>query len=229
LIGKIALPELFGGAKGFLMALSDDLLAYVPEDKRKEFSEKVAGYVVLNDDIAVEHVKKSQSLTDRIATPIVEARFKNYKERDWPKEVETEREKIRLELTKGKEETPDQKTIRELNEWKAAQLKKEADELRKAEIRKKAAEFGLDPLKAERFYVLPDAENVLKELAEEAKGYKAKIEELEKKGKYGAGAPPAGSAAGPQDLDAQYAAAEKAGNGDLMLAIKDRIRASKGV
>lgn len=208
------------------MALSDDLLAYVPEDKRKEFSDKSAGYVVLNDDIAVEHVKKSQSLTDRIATPIVEARFKNFKERDFPKELEAEREKIRLELMKGKEETPDQKTIRELNEWKSAQLKKEADEIRKAEIRKKAAELGLDPLKAERFHVLPDAEDFLKELAEETKGYKAKIEELEKKGRYGAGAPPAGSASGPHDLEAQYAVAQKANNGIEMLKLKGLMQAA---
>ena len=211
------------------MALSDDLLGYIPEDKRAEFVEKTKSYSVLNDDIAVEYVKKSQSLTDKIATPIAEARFKNYKERDWPKELEAEKEKIRAELTKGKEETPDQKTIRELTEWKAAQLKKEQDDAKKAEVRAKAHELGLDPLEYEALYALPDVETHLKKFSDKEKAMKAKIEELEKQIKFGAKIPNAGSAADPKDLEAQYAAAEKAGNGDLMLAIKERIRASKGV
>jgi len=210
------------------MALSEDLLAYVPEDKRKEFSEKVAGYVVLNDDIAVEHVKKSQSLTDRIATPIVEARFKNYKERDYPKELEAEREKIRLELTKGKEETPEQKELREMREWKAATEKEKADEVRKAEIRQKAKDLGLDPLDYEYLYAIPDYDAHLKKFSEKEKSFREKIEALETKGRYGAPDPKGGSAPGPKDLQAKYDAAEKAGDADTMLAIKDMMRAHKG-
>jgi hypothetical protein len=178
------------------MALSDDLLAYVPEDKRKEFSEKVAGYVVLSDDIAVEHVKKSQSLTDRIATPIVEARFKNYKERDYPKELEAEREKIRLELTKGKEETPEQKELREMREWKAKTEKEKADDARRADIRQKAKDLGLDPLDYEPFYALPDADAYLKKFADKEKAFKDKIADMEKAGRFGAKIPLGGSASG---------------------------------
>lgn len=177
------------------MALKEEFLAYVPEDKRAEFAEKTKAYAELTDDVAFEYVKKSQSLTDKIATPHAEARLKSWKEKDFPKELEAEREKIRAEFA-PKTETPEQKELREMREWKAAQIKEKADETRKAEIRKKAHDLGLDPIKAERFYVLPDADAFIAEMAEDAKAQKAKIEELEKKIKYGTNPPPGGGGAG---------------------------------
>jgi len=173
------------------MALKEELLAYVPEDKRVEFAEKTALYDVLTDDVAYERVKKSQSLTDKIATPIVDARFKNFETTKLAEVLKEHEDKIRKEYA-PKDETPEQKELREMREWKKSVIAEKETIAKKESLRKKASELGYDPLKAERFYAIPDAEAFIAEQAEEVKAYKAKIEELEKKIKYGTNPPPAG-------------------------------------
>lgn len=171
----------------------DDLLDFVPEDKREAFKAKGAGYVRLTDDLALAHVTASQSLRDKVANPIVEARFRNFEETELAKRLEAEREKVRDEF-KPKDETPEQKELREMREWKKQVEAEKVAEARKDKLRKKAAEMKYDPLKAERLYALgDDAESVLAELAKDVADRDAKIAELEAKIKYGDKAPPAGT------------------------------------
>jgi hypothetical protein len=174
------------------MALNPELLAYVPEDKRAEFAEKTKEFEAVNEDLILARVKASQSMTDKIATPVAEARHKNYLERDFPEVLKAEREKIRAELAKGKEETPEQKELREIKEKLAERDRKEAIEAKKAQLRQKASALKLDPLKAERYYAIDDAEKLLEEQAADAKAWQDKIADLEKKIKYGSNPPPGG-------------------------------------
>lgn len=176
----------------------DDLLEFVPEDKREAFTGKwkESGYIKLTDDIALEHVTKSQSLRDKVSTPIAEAALKNFQEKKLPEILKAERENIRKEFA-PKEETPEQKELREMREWKESVLKEKQMDERKAALRKKAADLKYDPLKAEKLYALDDAEVVLADLAADRAEMLKKIEDLEKQLKYGANPPAGGSADGP--------------------------------
>jgi hypothetical protein len=178
----------------------EELLVYVPEDKREEFKTKASGYVKMTDEIAFEHVRKSQSLTDKIATPIVEARFRNFEETKLSQRLEEEREKVRKEFA-PKDETPEQKELRALKEWKDQTLREKLNEERKTSLRKKASDLGLDPLKAEKLYPLNDAEEFLESQAKEIEAYKTKISDYEKQLKFGSGSPMGGRAATVNELD----------------------------
>lgn len=175
----------------------DDLLEFVPEDKREAFKAKATGYVRLSDDVVLEYAnrKESQSIRDKIATPISEARFKNYEETKLPGILKAEREKLMKEL--HPEETPEQKRVRELEEKLAERDRKDAAEARKAELRKKASDLKYDPIKAERLYALEDADAVLADFAADRAELLKKIEDLEKQVKYGANPPAGGNADGP--------------------------------
>lgn len=172
----------------------EELLEYVSEEKREEFKKKAADYVKLNDDIAYEYVNRSQSLRDKVATPIVEARFKNFKERELTELLNSAKKEGRdLAMKELKpEETPEQKKLRELEENIRQRDLRDAQEAKKAALRKKAAELQYDPLLAERLYALEDADDVLAKLAEMSKADKEKLAALEKKIKFGDKAPPAG-------------------------------------
>lgn len=171
----------------------DDLLEFVPEDKREAFKAKGAGYVRLTDDVALAHVTASQSLRDKVSTPVAEAALKNFQDRKLPEILKAEADKVRAEF-KPKDETPEQKELREMREWKKQVEAEKVAEARKDKLRKKAAEMKYDPLKAERLYALgDDAETVLAELAKDVADRDAKIAELEAKIKYGDKAPPAGT------------------------------------
>ncbi len=185
------------------MALQDDLLAYVPEDKRAEFSEKTKAYVVPTDDLVLDIVKKSQSLTDKVATPVVEARFKNFKDKDMEALLLEREDKIRKELA-PKDETPEQKRLKALESELAERKTADLHTQKKDALRKKAAELGYDPLKAERLYALPDAEDVLTILATESKATAAKLADLENKLKYGGNPPPAGSSTVNKITEAEF-------------------------
>lgn len=171
----------------------DDLLEFVPEDKREAFKAKGAGYVRLTDDVALAHVTASQSLRDKVSQPVAAAALKNFQELKLPEMLKAEAEKVRAEF-KPKDETPEQKELREMREWKKQVEAEKVAEARKDALRKKAAEMKYDPLKAERLYALgDDAETVLAELAKDVADRDAKIAELEAKIKYGDKAPPAGT------------------------------------
>lgn len=177
------------------MAELDDLIEFVPEDKREAFKAKGAGYVRLTDDLAFEHVNKSQSLRDKVSRPVAEAALRNYETEKLPLKLKEEADKVRAEF-KPKDETPEQKELREMREWKKQVEEREKADTRKAELRKKAAELKYDPLKAEKLYALPDADSVLDDLVKDLAERDKKIAELETKMKYGDKAPPGGEAAG---------------------------------
>lgn len=136
----------------------DELLAFVPEDKRAEFAEvaKTSGYVKLSDDVALNHVLNSQSLRDKVATPVAETALKNFQERKLPELIKAEREKLIKEL--NPEETPEQKRIRELEERIAAADRKEAAEMARAKMRELGKSKGIDVTLAEKLYALPEDE-----------------------------------------------------------------------
>lgn len=171
----------------------DDLIEFVPEDKREAFKAKGAGYVRLTDDLALAHVTASQSLRDKVSTPVAAAALKNFQEFKLPELLKAEAEKVRAEF-KPKDETPEQKELREMREWKKQVEAEKVADARRDKLRKKAGELKYDPLKAERLYALgDDAETVLAELAKDVADRDAKIAELEAKIKYGDKAPPAGT------------------------------------
>jgi len=177
------------------MAELDDLLEFVPEDKREAFKAKGAGYVRLTDDVALAHVTASQSLRDKVSRPVAEAALKNFQELKLPDLLKVEAEKVRAEY-KPKDETPEQKELREMREWKKQVEADKKAETTKDALRKKAGELKYDPLKAERFYTMPDAEEVLTSIAADFAAKDAKIAELEAKIKFGDKAPAGGGPAG---------------------------------
>lgn len=183
----------------------DDLLEFVPEDKREAFTGKwkESGYGKLTDEIALEHVSKSQSLRDKVATPIAEAALKNFQEKKLPEILKAERENIRKEFA-PKEETPEQKELREMREWKESVLKEKQMDERKDALRKKASDLKYDPLKAEKLYALDDAEAVLADLAADRAELLKKIEDYEKQLKYGAKPPAGGGGEGPEMTEADF-------------------------
>lgn len=183
----------------------DDLLEFVAEDKREAFGAKFkgAGYLKLTDDLALDYVTKSQSLRDKVSTPVAEAALKNFQEKKLPEILKTERENIRKEFA-PKEETPEQKELREMREWKQTVLKDKQTDERKAALRKKAADLKYDPLKAEKLYALEDAEVVLADLASDRAELLKKIEDLEKQAKYGANPPAGGTSDGPAMSEAEF-------------------------
>lgn len=182
----------------------DDLLEFVPEDKREAFTGKwkESGYGKLTDEIALEHVTKSQSLRDKVATPIAEAALKNFQEKKLPDILKAEREKLVKEL--HPEETPEQKRIRELEEKLSEKDRREAAENKKAALRKKAGELGYDITKAERLAALEDADDVLADFAADRAELLKKIEDLEKQIKFGARPPAGGGGSMDGDHDATY-------------------------
>jgi hypothetical protein len=173
----------------------EELLQFVPEDKRDAFSEVAKGYVKFSDDLALEHVLKSQSLRDKVATPVAETALKNFQEKKLPELIKLERDKIMKEL--NPEETAEQKRIRELEERIAAQDAKEQREMQKAKMRDIGKTKGLDVTLAERLYALPDEDagfviDAFEKLAREKT-------ELQTRLQYGS-KPPAGGSSGAKSI-----------------------------
>lgn len=134
----------------------DELLAFVPEDKRADFTELAKGYVKMSDDVALAHVMNSQSLRDKIATPREEVAIKNFQERKLPEIIKAERDKLMKEL--HPEETPEMKRIRELEDKLGAADKEKAVEQSRAKMRELGKAKGVDLTIAEMLYAIPEAE-----------------------------------------------------------------------
>lgn len=119
------------------------------------------------------------------------------------------------------EETPQDKELRELKEWKAAQEKKEVVNQLKGELRAKAKDLGYDG-DAERYSVYGE-----KALEMMESDYKANQEYIERevaklsKERFGNNPPPNRSDQGPpKDVDAQITEARKSGNSALALKLQ---------
>lgn len=182
----------------------DELLAFVPEDKRAQFAEaaKSSGYVKLSDDVALNHVLNSQSLRDKVATPVAETALKNFQERKLPELIKAERDKLIKEL--NPEETPDQKRIRELEERVAAADRREAAESARAKMREIGKAKGVDVTLAEKLYSMPEDE--ANQIFEEFEKLAREKADLETRLNYGS-RPPQGGNGSPkllETLQAEY-------------------------
>ena len=142
----------------------DDLLQFVPAEKQEEFKTVAQGYIKADP----EAIKKNQVLFDQIVIPSLKTREENIYRDEFPKRLEAEREKIRKEYA-PKDETPEQKELREMREWKAQMLEKEKSFQRKEELRVKYKD--LDPEIASELYALDDDK-----IAKIMSGIKSKIE-----------------------------------------------------
>ena len=165
----------------------DDLLQFVPAEKQEEFKTVAQGYIKADP----ETIKKNQVLFDQIVIPSLKTREENIYRDEFPKRLEEEREKIRKEYA-PKDETPEQKELREMREWKAQMLEKEKSFQRKEELRVKYKD--LDPDVASELYALDD-DKIDKIMS----SMKSKIEAA-KNEKFKSG-PPLGGGAGGNSLD----------------------------
>jgi hypothetical protein len=119
-------------------------------------------------------------------------RVEKHDEKVFPARFEKERAKIREEVEKelNPDMTPEQKKIRELEEWKEGQLKKDQENQLKTELRSKATEIGFDPIKAERYVVY--GQEALKFLEDDHKSIDSQVKsqlDKELKGRF-KGEPP---------------------------------------
>lgn len=169
----------------------DDLLQFVPEDKRDEFKQAASNYVKADEENLIKAVKERQAVFDKIVAGPMDKRLENWKAQELPKVIEQERERIRKEL--HPEMTPEQKELAELKQKFAEKEAKERLFERKSELRQKYKDADQDI--ADRIAALDDetVDAVMAKVAE----YKAKIDELEKKGKYGSTPPKGGSGQSP--------------------------------
>lgn len=168
----------------------DDLLQFVMADKVDEFKAVAANYVKAD----VDAIKQNIALFDKVVAGPIATREKNLRENEFPKLIEAERERIKKEYA-PKEETPEQKRLRELEDKLAAKEAKEQEFERRNILRSKYKETAPDV--AEQLYKLDDdsVDSVLDYIGK----LKSQIDELEKKNRFGSKAP-AGST-GPAGRD----------------------------
>lgn len=164
----------------------DDLLQFVPEEQQEAFREAASGYVKADDDVLYETVKGNTRLFNRIIEKPLQTRYQTWQEKELPKILDEERQRIRAEL--NPEETPEQKRLRELEQKLADKERKESEYERRRALRQQYKDVAPDV--AERLYSLDDesVESVIGEIAT----LRAKIDELEKTAKYGSRTPAGG-------------------------------------
>ena len=171
----------------------DDLLQFVPEDQREQFSEVAKGYVKADPDTLSEFVQGDQRLYDKLLDKPLKTREQNLRENEFPKLLESrmkeEREKLMQELNPT--ETPEQKRLRELEQKLADKERKETEYERRNALREQYKDVAPDI--AEKLYKLED--DSVGSVVEYIGTLKAKIDELEKTQKYG-NRPPAGGGEG---------------------------------
>ena len=171
----------------------DDLLQFVPEDQREQFSEVAKGYVKADPDTLSEFVQGDQRLFDKVMRKPLETREQNLRENEFPKLLESrlkeEREKLMQEL--NPQETPEQKELRELRQRLDDKERKEAEYERRNALREQYKDVAPDI--AEKLYKLED--DSVGSVVEYIGTLKAKIDELEKTQKYGS-KPPSGGGEG---------------------------------
>lgn len=183
----------------------DDLLQFVPEDKREEFRTVAEGYIKRDPDSISELIANDQRLHDRILDKPLKTREQNLRENEFPKLLESrlkeERDKLMKEL--NPEESPAEKRLRELEQKLADKERKETEYERRSTLREQYKDVA--PEVAERLYALDD--DSVAAVMEYTKGLRTKIDELEKVQKYG-GKPPAGGGKGDGKSisEADYAA-----------------------
>jgi len=106
---------------------------------------------------ALEFIEKTQffkSALDAETSRRIEKALNRFESEKLPEIIKSKEEQLRKELSP--EETPEQKRLRELEEKLAAADARERENALKADLRKKAKELGMDPLKADRYAVYGD-------------------------------------------------------------------------
>jgi len=168
----------------------DDLLQFVPEEKREEFKTVASAYIKAD----VEEIKRNTSLFDRLVDGPLRKREQNLRELEFPKLLEAEREKIRKEL--NPEETPKDREIRELKEWKAKMEGEQATVARKEELRDRYKD--VNPELAALLTPLSDGaiEAIMKTIA----NLKGEADFNQKRDRFGNSNPPAGGGSSGMDF-----------------------------
>jgi len=106
---------------------------------------------------AWDFIQKNQvfrSALDAEVSRATAAHDVKFMENKFPDILKAEREKLLKEL--NPQETPEKKEIREIREELAAAKREKEENARKDILRKKAAEIGFDPLRAEKYSVFGD-------------------------------------------------------------------------
>jgi len=164
-----------------------------------EVQQLVAGVTEVTPERAAELArdKEVRRIIDAEISRAVERHDEKFREEKLPKMLDEERSKIRAEL--NPEETPEQKRIRELEEWKANAEREREYIARKDALRKKAgelgiSELGLSPDDFEPFAQLGDqAESMLASFVERTKDAWTKSLDQKIKERYKGATPSAGS------------------------------------
>jgi hypothetical protein len=203
----------------------EDLLQFVPEEKHDDFKKAtetlLSGYVKNDEESLINTVKANQAIFDKITAGPMDSRLNNWKEKELPKLLKEEQEKIRKELS-PKPETETEKKMRKLTEKLEAKEQKEAEYERRAALEDKYKE--VEPQIAGQMYLLEDTaiDAVMKTIGD----LKKENEELKKVVKYGS-KPPAGGNGNTTTISradfnklpasAQQEAGLKAAKGELII------------
>lgn len=164
----------------------DDLLQFVPAEKQEEFKTLAASYIKADPEV----IKKNQVLFDQIVLPSLKVREENIFRDEFPKRLEAEKEKIRKEFA-PKDETPEQKELREMREWKKEMLQEKESFQRKEELRGKYRDIDADL--AASLYSMDDS--TLEAIMGKVSSYKSEVDVLKKEKQYGS-KPPSGGGNG---------------------------------
>ena len=164
----------------------EDLLQFVDEDKREQFSEIAKGYIKTDPELVSEFVKSNQSLYDKLLEKPLKTREQNLRDIEFPRMLKEEREKLLSEI--NPQETPIERKVRELEEKLAEKERKEAEYERKSFLREQYKDIA--PNVAEKLYKLDDESvNAVIDYIEQLK---AEVDELKKSQKYVGAAPTGG-------------------------------------
>jgi hypothetical protein len=151
--------------------------------------------------------------TERAET--IETNLRKGKIADEWKERETA---LRKEL--NPEETPEQKTLREMSEKIASMESDKSTTSLKSELSKKAQELEFDPIKAQDYAVYGD--QAMDKLEADATWFKEQLESrlsAEMKKQFPGGPPPQRKPIPPVDIDKRIMEARAAGKGDLAMKL----------
>ncbi len=190
------------------------------ESKLPETKEEVAAFIEKN--------KVIRSYVDSEITRVHDKAVTDYEEKKLPAKEKEIRDKLTKEL--NPEQTPVQKELAELKEWKDSEIKKSTRNTLEKSLMVKAKEIGFDPVRAMDFAAFgDDGEKKLLDYAKfqtdtiETKYQKAVKDKLGGKPPIVPGTPPAGKR---DDLINQYNELEKSDDpkkAGKMLALKDAI------
>jgi len=148
------------------MSLFDDIKAIAKDDADLSGIEGQIGNYInateLTKDNFIDVAKKYPGLMsahDSLVSKSVENGVANFKEKGMIDLFKEKESAIRAEI--NPKETPDQKEIRELKEWKQQSIDEKKLSSRKDELSIKAKELGFDTILAGKFAKLENADDII--------------------------------------------------------------------